>query len=164
MRLTEHFTSEEWEGSDGPYPLDEIDAEDPAGRTWRETRLMPLAETMEAIRAKTGAALIITPSGGYRSEKHQQRIVDSHPEDRDAGLVAGATTSQHPKGRAADAYSSKWSAPQLHAIILGMFHAGELPHLGGLGLYPKFVHIDVRPRPSSGHLAQWGGSRTGNVA
>ena len=164
MRITEHFDSAEWEGSDGPYPLERIDAEDAEGRTWRETRLQPLAETLEAIRRCIDGPLAITPHGGYRSEEHQQRLVDESPDAAQAGEIAGATTSQHPKGRAADVYSRKWAANQLHAIILDMWRRGELPHLGGLGLYPTFVHVDVRPRPASGHLAQWGGSRAANVA
>jgi hypothetical protein len=176
MEITPNFDSDEMQGNDGPYPLDRIDDEDPQGRTWRETRLTLLFATLQVIRDETGAPISITAHGGYRSEAHQQRIVDSHPDDREAGLVASATTSQHPKGRAADVQSAKLSVVQLHAFILRLYQTGRLPYLGGLGLYPNFCHIDVRPRVPTGesagaalviavgHLAQWSGSRTANVA
>ncbi len=163
LQLTPHFHAREWEGSDGPYPVGNIDADTGDGRTWLETRLLPLARVLEAIREETGAPITITPHGGYRSEAHQQRMVDSSPDAVAAGDIAGAKTSQHPKGRAADIQSAKLSAEQLHARILKMFSDGKLPMLGGLGKYASFVHVDVRPRVG-GHLAQWGGARTSNVA
>ncbi len=165
--VTPHFAIEEWTSSkDGiAYPASRIDEEDPQRRTWLITRLTPLCQTMELIRAATGSApLKLTDNGGYRTEKHQEAILATHPEDVDSGLVASPTTSQHPKGRAADIISFSLHARDLHRLILTMFDDGRLPLLGGLGLYPSFVHIDVRQRLKNDHLAQWGGARRSNTS
>jgi hypothetical protein len=165
--VTPHFAIEDWTSSkDGiAYPADRIDEEDPQGRTWLITRLTPLCQTAEVIRAATGSVPIkLTGNGGYRTEAHQEAILEAHPEDADAGLVASPTTSQHPQGRAADIFSLALSARDLHRLIQTMFFDGRLPLLGGLGLYPSFVHIDVRQRPNNDHLAQWTGVRRSNMS
>lgn len=58
---------------------------------------------------------------------------------------------------------------ELRSITAGLDQQGRLPFLGGLGLHPNFVHVDVRPRPGSirandGQLALWSASRTSNIA
>lgn len=155
--VTEHFTAEEFACHDGtPYPISQIDTETNDGRCWWATRLWPLCETLEAIRAAVGGPISI--DSGYRTLEYDQRIYDKSAKD---GLVATPQGSQHPKGRAADIKCAL--APKaLHGLILDLYRAGRLPHLGGIGLYPTFVHVDVRP--SHGHLAQWGGDRDSNIA
>jgi uncharacterized protein YcbK (DUF882 family) len=61
--------------------------------------------------------------------------------------VGGKAHSQHLLGNAADIFVDGLSPKQLHALIEQQFDTG------GLGLYPTFVHIDVR----SGDKARWSG-------
>lgn len=72
--------------------------------------------------------------------------------------IGSKDTSRHPRGDAADIRARGYSAAELHAEILRRYKAGLLPSLGGLGLYPTFVHVDARDRVN-GRLARWTGSR-----
>lgn len=150
--VTAHFSVEEMACHDGTrYPLDVIETRGPdAGRTWLDSRLRPLCETLEAIRAAAGGSAIRVTSG-YRSLAYNRRL-GSHD------------TSQHPAGRAADIIHPTLRPHDLHALIVQLYHRGDLPRLGGLGLYPTFIHVDVRHRPEDGHLAQWTGGRATNEA
>jgi uncharacterized protein YcbK (DUF882 family) len=163
MMISEHFALEEFRCHDGtPYPVDKLDEETADGRTWGQTRLAPLVETLEVIRgALNGRPLHV--DSGYRTLEYDARLY--HAEQARGGGAndkAPPTTSQHPKGRAADIRTGSLTALELRDLIGGLYRAGKLPHLGALGLYPSFVHIDVRPRPGN-HLAQWGGKRLSNV-
>lgn len=165
LPVTQHFSVAEFAQHDGtPYPAE-----------WIADRLHPLCETLEVVRAAAGG-LPMAIDSGYRTEEYDQRLYDAHqaalraagkPDDH---LVAEPTSSQHPKGRAADITHSKLTPLQLFSLVLELYEAGKLPRLGGVGLYRTFVHIDVRPRPGTrgaavdGHLAIWGGSRPSNVA
>lgn len=176
MNVTQHFTIEEFACHDGtPYPIGTTDDEDPAGRTWLGARLLPLCQTLEVIRAEGGGASIAIDSG-YRTEAYDARLYNAHMAAlAAAGLpndhkVAEPTSSEHPRGRASDIRHATLSPVALFNLILSLYESGKLPHLGGIGLYPNFVHVDVRKRPgsgdapTSGHLAIWGGSRPTNVA
>lgn len=157
--LTTHFFLEEFACKDGtPYPIDRIDDEDPARRTWLATRLLPLAETLEVVRGVLGKAIRV--DSGYRTLDYDGRLFTS---SGFRGGKAAPDKSQHPKGRAADIKCASLSAKELRDLIGFLYQTGRLPHLGGLGLYPSFVHVDVRPRGASDHLAQWGGSRLTNI-
>ncbi len=163
--VTENFAVEEFACHDGtPYPSE-----------WIEPWLLPLCQLLEVIRAKAGGGPMMVDSG-YRTEEYDRRIYERHmaalatagkPNDH---LVAEPTSSEHPRGRAADIKRPGMTAVALFNLILGLYEAGELSQLGGVGLYTDFVHVDVRPRPGAdgtatgGHLAIWGGSRPSNVA
>jgi hypothetical protein len=42
-------------------------------------------------------------------------------------------------------------------------HLGkELEGIGGVGLYPGWVHVDVRPRGEDGHIYRWTGKGFGS--
>ena len=117
-----------------PYPAARI-----VDGTWSRLR-----ETLNTIRKAWNAPIKVV--SGYRAPAYNARI-------------GGAKKSQHMEGTAADI---KPTAPHddpraLHALILGLYNAGKLPHLGGLGEYNTFVHVDVRPRKANGGIAQWGG-------
>lgn len=127
-----HLSWSELACRDGsPYPAE-----------WRADRLARLAETFETIRADVGGPLIV--NSAYRTTEYNRRI-------------GGAKLSQHVMGRALDIRSLKLTPEQLHARIRRLYAAGKLPHLGGLGAYTRFVHIDVRPK-SYGRLAVWSGN------
>lgn len=138
MTITTHFTAREFMSHDGvQYP--------PA---WIVTRLTPLCLTLETIRAALERPIVIV--SGYRSPAHN-------------AAVGGASASQHMEGRAADIVAVNLSPALVHAEILELFHAGKLPSLGGLGLYPGWVHLDIRERVPDSHLARWIGGDVGGV-
>jgi uncharacterized protein YcbK (DUF882 family) len=166
LPVTAHFTIDEFACRDGsPYPVEQRDDEDPDGRTWFESRLVPLCQTLETIREAAGGAPM-TIDSGYRTLAYDDRLYRKHVAAvGDDGLVASASSSQHPKGRAADVTHATLSPSALFDLILRLYEQGQLPHLGGVGRYPTFVHVDVRPRTNTGkHLAIWGGTRPSNVA
>lgn len=134
MKITRDFDDREFACKDGTaYPAAK-----------RETHLRPLCfGVLQPVRDRVGLALPIL--SGYRTEAYNRRI-------------GGARLSRHVQGDAADLRPpAGWTAARLHALILRMYEAGELPALGGLGLYPGFVHVDVRPGE---RLARWTGGRT----
>jgi hypothetical protein len=160
--ISEHFALEEFACKDGsPYPVDQPDLEVP-GETWGESRLGPLVETLEVIRGALGGRPLHVDSG-YRTLAYDQLLYDrSVASGGGANDKAPPLQSQHPKGRAADIRTGSLAPVELRDLIGALYVAGKLPHLGGLGLYTSFVHVDVRARPGN-HLAQWGGRRLSNV-
>jgi hypothetical protein len=182
--ITPNFTVEEWVCHDGQaYPVDTV--EDGSGiptgwtppegavLTWRWSRLQPLGLTLQAIRDKaaaqynlSGAAAGMVVDSGYRDEAYDEKLYNAHVAAvGDDGMVAAASVSIHPKGGAADMKHATLTPTQLFTLALTMYAAGELPYLGGAGLYPSFCHFDVRTRTNNGqHLAIWGGHRPSNIA
>ena len=145
--VTQHFGLEEFACHDGtPYPVKNVD--DATQQTWLVSRLVPLCETLEVIRT-AGGHKAITITSGYRTPTYQQRL-----KDKAKGTVGSASGSQHPQGRACDITHATLLPQQLHALITRLYREKKLPHLGGLGIYETFLHIDVRPRVKD-HLAQW---------
>ena len=57
---------------------------------------------------------------------------------------------------AADLRQYKVSNGVFHSMIRRAWSEGQLPELGGLGLYETFVHVDVFHAPD-GHLREWRG-------
>ena len=135
-RVTPHFSVEEFDqpARHGllatPYPPE-----------WVEGRLRPLCEALEALRERLGGRPVRVLSG-YRSGAYNR-------------AVGGARASQHLEGRAADVTVRGRSPEEVLAAALALYAEG-VARIGGLGLYPGFVHLDVRP----GRLVRWGGSRT----
>ncbi len=160
------FALDEFRCHDGTdYPIDQPDLETP-GLTWGESRLQPLMDTLDVIRDALGHPLHV--DSGYRTLEYDGKLyAHSLAHGGGANDKAPPLQSQHPKGRAADIRSGSLTAVQLRDLIGQLYQAGKLPHLGGLGVYPSFVHVDVRSRPvladGREHLAQWGGSRLSNV-
>lgn len=106
-----------------------------------------LAEMAERIRGRYGAAIV--PVSWYRTPAWNLR-------------VGGAALSQHMEGHAMDARPADLTnLPLLVGCIEDMLRDGQLPELGGMGVYPGWVHIDCRPR-AGGHLARWSGARVGS--
>ncbi len=159
MPVTAHFYVGEFACRSGEaYPIDNIDDEVPGGRWW-DTRLMPLCQTLEVIRAELGGKDMHIDSG-YRTLAYDQMLYDRSAHD---GTVATPRGSQHPKGKAADIVVVSLSPVAVHSATLMLFNAGKLPLLGGLGLYGSFCHVDIRRRVNN-HLAQWSGKRASNIA
>jgi uncharacterized protein YcbK (DUF882 family) len=103
---------------------------------WRASRAVALARAFEALRAAVGQPLVVL--SGYRTPGHNKRI-------------GGAKASQHVEGRALDLRPpAGWTPDDLADM------ARDCPGITGLGVYPTFVHIDVRPAT---RLHTWRGSR-----
>jgi uncharacterized protein YcbK (DUF882 family) len=132
-KLTEHFSLEEFRCRDGtPYPAQ-----------WIDSRLQPLCAVLEVIRAEFDRPLIV--NSGYRTEEYNRRI-------------GGARLSQHVQGRAADIRVGGINPARVLARVLQLYNDG-LILIGGLGDYPTFTHVDIRP---VNRLARWSGSRPEN--
>lgn len=87
-----------------------------------------LAELLQKIRTKAGAPIII--NSAYRTVAYNTK-------------VGGAANSQHIYGNAADICCKTLSPNQLKAIAESI-----MGNSGGIGIYPTFLHVDVREIPS----------------
>ena len=111
-------------------------ARTPYPAKWRATRALLLAGVFEALRDAVGLPLVVLSA--YRTPEHNR-------------AVGGARNSQHVEGRALDLLPPRgWKVTDLAAV------AAAVPAIRGLGLYPTFVHIDVRPTE---RRAVWTGGR-----
>lgn len=130
-----HLSWSELACHDGtPYPAE-----------WRNDRAAVLALMFEAVRELLGGLPLVILSG-YRTAAYNST------------LEGAASKSQHVQGRALDLAHPKRSARDVFTAIRAAQQRGELPLLGGLGLYKTFVHMDVRPKVPKGHLAIWTGT------
>lgn len=145
VAITPHFHLDEFDQPArrgvpaAPYPAD-----------WIASRLRPLCELLEELRTAVGRPVTILC--GYRSPQYNAALAAAGHEV--------ALHSQHMEGRAADIEVAGVPALALHAAVLEMYSRGQLGALGGLGLYPDFVHVDVRPVPLGHSLARWSGGRS----
>lgn len=115
----------------------------PYPEEWRASRAVVLAEAFEAVRAVIGQPIVV--GSAYRTPEHNRR-------------VGGAARSQHCQGRALDLYPPKgMTADQLYATVRLLALKRTSP-IYGLGRYPSFVHIDIRPS-ASGRVTVWTGAR-----
>jgi hypothetical protein len=129
----------------GPTPnlsWDELACHDgtPYPKQWRASRAVPLAAEFEAIRAACGDRPIRILSA-YRTPEQNRK-------------VGGARLSQHVEGRALDLRTPDRIALEEFWLIVNRV-ARERGVIHGLGLYPTFVHIDIRP----GRVVKWSGTR-----
>jgi uncharacterized protein YcbK (DUF882 family) len=126
-------------------------------------RLGVLFEALDTIREAYGHPLVVV--SGYRTPEHNQ-------------AVGGAGQSQHMMGRAVD-LRPRLKRPltvadihELGRLVERLLEEGKLPAVGGIGIYPLtkrgdgyvpgWIHVDVRPRPESGHIARWEGAKFGD--
>lgn len=87
-----------------------------------------LAELLQQIRTKAKAPIII--NSAYRTVAYNTK-------------VGGAANSQHIYGNAADISCKALTPRQLESIAESI-----LGNSGGIGIYPTFLHVDVRDLPS----------------
>lgn len=122
MKLSTHFSSSEFACFCG-CGFDTVDTK--------------LVDLLELIRSKAGnRAVTITPKGGCRCKVQNAKS-------------GGKPRSQHLKGTAADIKIAGMSASDVHALV-SKIHTDGLAHVGGLGKYSTFTHVDVRPT-----IARW---------
>lgn len=140
MKVTAHFSAEEF----AQHARHGLEAK-PYPEEWIPARLRLLCSQLEVIRAVFDRPIEVI--SGYRSPAYNAKI-------------GGARRSQHMEGRAADIRVEDMPAQKLYAAVLYLYERGALRALGGVGLYPDFVHVDVRPPdPTRPWLARWTGGR-----
>jgi uncharacterized protein YcbK (DUF882 family) len=152
--MDDHFPASEFrcrgfnDGDKLYHPPEEYPTE------WLHTRLPALKRTLEAIRHACGDHPVHILCGF--------RTVEYNAELRRRGLegeyhsTGVALHSQHTEGRAADIMVFGMSPHVLHGVIMGLYDAGHMPELGGVGLYEKlgFVHVDTW-KLATGELRRW---------
>jgi len=121
--LSKNFTLDEFASKDGaPTPPEVLE------------NLRKLAQNLQVLRDYIGKPIKI--NSGYRSPAHNAKI-------------KGARNSQHIKGKAADITVTGVTPNQLAAIIFKLIQEKKISE-GGVGIYPNFVHYDIR-----GKKARW---------
>lgn len=123
MKLTENFNSEEFGCKDGtPVPADLL------------PNVQALAAQLQILRDSLGEPIHL--NSAYRTAAYNKK-------------VGGKPASQHLQAKAADITVKSKSPKQLAAYIEKLITAGVLK-FGGIGIYPGFLHVDIR----KGH-ARW---------
>lgn len=117
MKLTKNFDSNEFNCHDGTAVPDEL-----------MPNVKKLAQQLQRLRDELGEPIHI--NSGYRSPAYNKKI-------------GGVQDSQHVQGKAADITVKSKSPKQLAAIIESLIKDGSL-YFGGIGVYPGFVHVDIR--------------------
>lgn len=121
MQLTKNFNLEEFRCKDGtPVPKELL------------VNVELLAANLQKLRDYLDEPIHI--NSGYRTPTYNAK-------------VGGARKSQHLLAKAADITVKSKTPKQLAAIIEKLIARGEMMQ-GGLGVYPGFVHYDVRKTKS----------------
>jgi uncharacterized protein YcbK (DUF882 family) len=103
-------------------------------------------KVLQPMRDVWGPLIIIS---GWRSPAWNTRI-------------GGAAASTHLTAEGADIRCVRpRDLGELVDLIEKRIAAGALPELGGVGLYPGWVHLDIR-KAADGHLRRWGGRGMGS--
>lgn len=101
-----------------PYPLD-----------WRNDRAEALAMEFECLRALLGSVPLLVVSA-YRTVEWNR-------------FVGGKVHSQHVQGRALDLVPARPN--DLDDLYQAARSRAKTGTIRGIGRYPSFIHIDIRP-------------------
>lgn len=123
MQLTKDFNLSEFNSKDG--------AKMPANVL---KNIKKVAENLQILRDYLGIPIRI--NSAYRSPSHNEKI-------------GGIKDSQHVQGLAVDIVTKAHTPKQLAKIIEKLIKEKKIIE-GGLGVYPSFVHYDIR-----GVKARW---------
>jgi uncharacterized protein YcbK (DUF882 family) len=123
QKLSKNFSLAEFASKDGAEtPPDVLE------------NLQKLAKNLQVIRDEIGKPIKI--NSAYRSPAHNK-------------AVGGVKNSMHVKGKAADIVVTGVTPAQLGQIIFRLIEQKKISQ-GGVGIYPNFVHYDIR-----GTKARW---------
>lgn len=117
MQLTKNFHLSEFHCRDGT----EVPAE-------FMTNVLALAANLQVLRDEIGEPVHV--NSGYRTITYNRSI-------------GGAPKSQHLKAKAGDITAKSYTPKQLAAVVERLIKAKRMKQ-GGLGIYPGFIHYDVR--------------------
>lgn len=124
VQLTKNFTRIEFDCNDGtPVPEKYM------------ANVLKVAQNLQVLRDHLGEPVVISGSG-YRTPAHNKK-------------VGGAKNSQHLTASGADITVRSHSPRKLAAVIEKLIAEGKMTQ-GGIGVYPGFVHYDIR-----GTKARW---------
>ncbi len=123
QRLSKNFTLNEFASKDGAQTPPEV-----------LENLRVLAKNLQVLRDELGKSIKI--NSGYRSPAHNK-------------AVGGVKNSMHVKGKAADIVVTGLTSTELAAVIFKLIEQKKMRQ-GGVGIYPNFVHYDIR-----GTKARW---------
>ena len=124
MKLTKNFTRQEFDCKDGTIVPEKY-----------MKNAQEVANNLQNLRDYLEVQISVTGSG-YRSPKHNKK-------------VGGAKFSQHLTASGADINAEGYEPKQLAEVIELLILKGKMKQ-GGLGIYPNFVHYDIR-----GTKARW---------
>ena len=124
MKLEKNFSLHEFRCKDGTDVPDEL-----------MDNVRELCVNLQILRDYIDKPITII--SGYRSPEYNTKI-------------KGAKRSQHMSARAADIIVPGMTSLEVRDIIIQLIKEGKMVK-GGVGIYPTFVHYDVR-----GYNARWG--------
>jgi len=122
MQITRNFNLSEFQCKSGAEMPQEV-----------LNNIIKLAGNLQIIREHLDCPIIIT--SGYRSPEHNANI--------------GVKNSQHIYGLASDLKVKGLTSQEVYDAIESLIDCGEIEE-GGLGLYPTWIHYDIR-----GTKARW---------
>lgn len=117
MKLTENFSKQEFDCSDGSEMPTDV-----------QLNIAELAVQLEIVRSHFNAPVHI--NSAYRSLEHNRKIGSND-------------TSQHVLGKAADIVVEEVSPDDVFDAIEFLISTGMMKE-GGLGRYNTFTHYDIR--------------------
>jgi uncharacterized protein YcbK (DUF882 family) len=123
MKLSKNFSLDEFKCKDGTQVPLEL-----------RQNVIELAANLQVLRDYLGAPIHI--NSGYRTPAYNAK-------------VGGKKESKHLLAQAGDITTKNKTPRQLAAIIEKLIAEGKMKQ-GGLGVYPGFVHYDIR-----GKKARW---------
>lgn len=117
MQLTPNFNLAEFHCRDGTkVPVELL------------PNVKEVARNLQILRDFIGEPLHI--NSAYRTKEYNKKI-------------GGVPGSQHIRAAAADITAKSYTPKQLAAVVERLIKAGKLT-FGGLGIYPGFIHVDIR--------------------
>ena len=122
-KITTNFTLEEFNCKDGSTMPNDV-----------MINIIKLAKNLQVLRDAIGKTIVI--NSAYRSPDYNKKI-------------GGVKDSQHLKGNASDITVKGMTPKEVAKIIEGLIMSGKMQQ-GGIGIYPNFVHYDIR-----GVKARW---------
>ena len=117
MKLTNNFNLAEFQSKCGRPMPDDV-----------KQNIQKLANSLQVLRDHLKRP--ITINSAYRSPEHNAKI-------------GGVKNSQHVLGKAADIAVQGMTTRQVAAEIEKLIASGQMLQ-GGVGIYPTFVHYDIR--------------------
>ena len=123
MYIPKYFKIEEFNSKDGAEMPNDV-----------RKNILELIKNMDVIRSTINKPIYV--NSGYRSPEHNRN-------------VGGVKNSFHMRGMACDFHVKGMTPQELKNILVDLINKGKITQ-GGIGIYPTFIHYDIR-----GTKARW---------